>query len=529
VTVDRADASVAGAAADQMHHDLSRLASSWLLTMAGMVSSAAFGFAFSIIVGRGLGARGAGIFFATTALFIIAMSVAQAGAPNGLVRMLARLAAVGRVRELRPTMFVALSPTLAISVALAVLLYVLAPQVADLLLGSEDAAAGVPYLRVLAPFLPLMVAYEVVIAATRGLGSMVPHVVITNLGIAPTRAVLAVVALLAGLGGSALAAAWAVPQAIGLAAAAWALLVIVRRVERTDHARELPAPATGRRGQATEFWRFTWPLGAAMVLQIVLLWLDTILLAALDSAREAGIYKAAGSFVLQGTFAQTTIVLVVGPLLSAMLARGERDRAQSIYQTATWWITAMSWPVYVTLAVFGPLLLELFGDEFVEGGGALRILALTMLLAMAAGPASAALVMSGRSTWNLANTAVALALNVVLNLLLIPPLGMTGAAVAWSVSILVSNVFPGVQLWRAMRLYALGRGFWVVAAAALSCYGALGLLARSTLGDGVAGLVAGTLLASAAYLVVLVRFRRLLQLSFLREAVRMRRGREAGT
>lgn len=518
--------STARAGAQQPNDDLSDLASGWLLSLAGVVASATFGFVFVIVITRGLGASEAGVFFATSALFIIIMNATQFGAPSGVVRTLARLRALDRVSDIRTTLGVALSPAVLCSVLLAILIYVYAPELSRALLAGPDEEAGVPYLRALAPFLPMMAAYEVVVSATRGLGSMLPYVAISNLGIAPARPLLALAVIASGLGATAVAIAWALPQAIGLLVAIWALAALVRKAERDEPSQD----TNGRKPSAlaSEFWRFTGPLGVAVVLQVVLLSLDTILLAALASPAEAAIYKTAASVILQGTFAQTAIVLVIGPLLSGLLAQDERQRAQSIYQTATWWIAALAWPIYLSLAIFAPLVMSLFGPEFVAGEDALRILALTMLVAMAAGPATAALVMSGRSSWNLTNVGVALSLNVILNLLLIPRLGMTGAAIAWSVSIIVSNVAPGVQLWHFIGLYALGRGFWVVAVAAVGCYGGLGLLFERAFGENAPTFVIFALLASLAYAAILWRFRVLLRLSFLRQSLPIRRLRSGG-
>ena len=61
------------------------------------------------------------------------------------------------------------------------------------------------------------------------------------------------------------------------------------------------------------------------------------------------------------------------------------------------------------------------------------ILGGAMLVATAVGPVDIVLLMSGKSLWNLLNTAVAVTANIVLNLLLIPHLGITGAAIAWAV------------------------------------------------------------------------------------------------
>ena len=499
--------------------DLPAVASGWLLNLAGIVTSAAFAFAFSIIVARGLGAEGAGVFFAASAVFFLVETAALLGAPQAVVRMLASFRSVGRVDDLRAVLALALGPALVASIILAIALFVLAPQLAGVVVGNgrEDTAAT--YFRVLAPFLPLAVAYDTLVAATRGLGAVVPFVAIEKFGVSPARVLLALASLGIGFGTAGIALAWQLPVAIAAGAAGLVVLSLLRRIEREEPTRQ---PRTGR-GLGSEFWRFSGPLGLAGVMQVTIWGLDVILLAALASAADAGVYKAAASLIVQGTFAQQAIILVISPILSGLLAQAEHERARSVFKTATWWIMVIAWPFYITLAVFAPLLMELFGADFVAGAGPLRIVAVTMLLATAAGPATMALVMGGRSSWNLLNAAAATVSNVVLNLLLIPPLEMTGAAIAWATSIVIANVAPAVQIRRFNGLSPFGAGFVVVASASAALYGGLGMLVWAAFPGSVTAFVALVGLATGAYAFVLWLFRRPLNLSFLRDSARLRR------
>ena len=507
----------------ESHRDISALARGWLLTLFGMVSSGLCGFAFGIVIARGLGASGAGVFFTAVALFTIAASGAQFGASTGLIRSIAQLRALGQVDAIRPTLAAALLPVVFTGIVLGTALFVLAPHIADLALNGSTAETAGRYLRAFAPFLPLAVTSTALLGATRGFGTMIPLVAIEHVGKAILRPALALIVLAGGLGSLALAFAWATPHALGLVAALVALTILIRR---TPGARE--SAYRPDLGLAGEFWRFTAARGVAGVFQITLAWLDTILVAALASPHDAGIYKAAMSYITQGSFANQAIVFVVGPLLSGLLAQGFRDRAQSVYQTATWWLSALAWPIYLTLAAFAPLFMSVFGPEFVAGKTALVILALPMLLAMAAGPVNVVLVMAGKSTWNLFNVALGLATNVALNLLLIPAFGIIGAAAAWAATIVVLNVAAMVEVGVFLRLRPLGSGFPIVALISGGCYGALGLAVRIVLGPTLPAFILFAALATAIYVALLWRFREELHVGVLFQSMQIRKRRKVG-
>jgi O-antigen/teichoic acid export membrane protein len=299
------------------------------------------------------------------------------------------------------------------------------------------------------------------------------------------------------------------------------LVVLVRRAQ--------PEPGVEARPRgpiavlARDFWRFTVFRGVSAVFDVAVLWLDVLLVGALGSARQAGIYAAASRLLAVGAFALQAVFLVIGPQISALLAQRSRERALEIYQTSTAWLTAIAFPVYLTMFVFAPLLLRIFGADFTAGATALRILALAGLVNMATGTVTVVLLMGGKSSWNLANNAAALAVNVGLNVLLIPRLGIDGAAIAWAASILVQNLAPLVQVWAALKLHPFGRGYPVAALGAAVCFGGIGGVLVAAFGASAATFTAFALVATGAYAVLLYAVRDVLALGELRAAIRVRR------
>ena len=100
-----------------------------------------------------------------------------------------------------------------------------------------------------------------------------------------------------------------------------------------------------------------------------------------------------------------------------------------------------------------------------------------MLVATACGSVDAVLLMSGRSLLSLGNAVLTLAVNVGLDLVLIPRLGILGAATGWAISIALRNVLALIQIHRLMHMWAFSRHSAAVSAASLACFAAVpGLL-----------------------------------------------------
>jgi O-antigen/teichoic acid export membrane protein len=506
----RRAASAPDASAD-LH--LTAVARGGALSFVGVVASAAFGFAFVVVVTRGFTSTQVGLLFEAVALFNLAMSVAVWGADVGLVRTIPRFRVLGREQHIRAVVRIASSTAFWLSLSMAAAMYLFAPQLSALLTRGADRATVEPLLRACAPFLPIAAVYAVLLAATRGLGKMGPTNAIDRIGRAGLQPVFALLVASAGMGTVALIIGWALPYAIGFTIAA---ILAVRLIGQASRSVEPPpARSVDRSALFAEFWRFTLPRGLAGVFAVTVLWLDTLLIGALRSTQDAGVYAAATRYLALGAFASQAVILAIAPTMSELLTQRDIETARSVYRASTAWAIVVGWPVYLLLAVFAPALLSILGPAYVQAQDALTILALTMLVASGVGPVDIVLLMGGKSAWNLLNTVVAVVLNVALNVLLIPRLGITGAAIAWSVSILANNLAPLVQVRMMLRLHPLGRETISAAAASLFAFGLISVVIRASFGPDLRAFSFAAILGGAVYLAGLWRLRQTLRLDRL--------------
>ncbi len=175
---------------------------------------------------------------------------------------------------------------------------------------------------------------------------------------------------------------------------------------------------------------------------------------------------------------------------------------------------AVTWPFFVALLLIGEPLLRVFGEGYTAGADTLAVLCGAMLLATLCGDVDVLLIMSGRTLWSMANMCVSLAVNVGLDLILIPEYGILGAAIGWATAIVLKNVLALIQIALLFRLSPAGREAAIVAGAVLGGIGVPLGLARLVGGEPwavLAGLIAAVLLYGA----VMWRLRYDLGLNFL--------------
>jgi len=472
-----------------------------LANMVGAALAGGTGVVVTWVVARSLGAEQAGAFFAATAAFVLAGGLAKLGTQTGLVYWPARLRATGRDHLLGTCLRIALTPVFVLAVVLAVAMWFGAPAIAHLTAAdSPHVMAGhITALRVLAVFLPLQALTDALLTATRGYKAMRPTVTLDRV-LRSTLQLLCVgavgvVTLWTTATLPAFAFAWAVPYLpVAILAA-----VALRRTYLAGKPRGPRARRRDRRELRRDFWRFTGPRALASVAQLALQRVDVLLVAALGGLAPAAIYAVAGRFVVLIQFANQGISQSVQPRLAEALAVGDRDTANHLYQTATGWLVLVTWPISFLVILFAPVYLGLFGSGYRRGADVVVVLACAMLVATGCGMVDMVLAMAGRTSWNLVNVLIALAVTVGLDVLLIPRYGALGAAIGLACAMVANNVLPLIQVGRSARLHPFGPGTLAAAGLAVTCFGVLPRAVTAVSGPGAAGLALAVALAVPAF------------------------------
>ena len=460
--------------------------------------AAVSGFLLTVVIGRGLGAEGAGVVYAGVALASVLIVLSTVGTETALVWAIPRAKALERAYETHTVLRWAFGPVLAVSMVLAAGLFVSAPLASQAL--ADDSAAATTAFRVFALGVLLGGPTVLAVQATRALGGIRPFVMLQQVSLPLLR--LGAVTVLVLLGVATVfrvAWAWALPLLfVGIAAG-----IVTWRRKRVIAGG--PAIDTERR-PVKEFWSYALRRAVGSIGSQLLTWSDVIIVAALSSPSVAGVYATASRFATSGRIALEASRLAIAPQVSQHFARRAIAQVSALAEMSATWAVAVSWPLYLTLAAFSGTVLSIFGPEFSDGAQVLTLLCLGMMYAVGTGNVGMMLNMSGRSGLLAVNVWSALATNVVLNLILVPRYGAIGAGVAWVAALLVENTFGLVQTWR-MGVRAHRRPFALVAVVVGVVTAVVLLVARLALGDTWGGLAAAVLGLSVALPIVFVRLR----------------------
>jgi O-antigen/teichoic acid export membrane protein len=487
------------------------------LNLVGAAVAAAATLGVTVLVARAFTRPVAGAFFTATSLFLIVEMAASLGAYTGLVYFIPRLRATGDDHRIRAMLRRAIVPVTLASIAAAVLLLVFAEPLARAMLAGHQPSGASPAnvadaVRALAAALPFAALLDTLLGATRGYRDMRPTVALDRV----CRTVLQLLAVIvAGLLGAAalLAPLWSLAY-IPAAIAAWIWLARIRRRSLRIAEPRHRAPRASD-SNPDRFWVYTVPRALALGAQQIIQRLDIVLVAILRGPVDAAIYTAATRFLVVGQLGNQAISMAAQPQLSRLFGLEDRLKAGAVYQTTTAWLVVLTWPLYLLAISFGPAVLSIFGQSYRAGSTVMVLLGGAMLLASCCGQVDIVLTSTGRSALSLANGLLALAVNVGVDLALIPHYGITGAAIGWAAAIVASNLVPLAQVARIVRIHPFGAATVIACAVTGLSFGVLPVIVRAVLGSGAGGQIVAVAAACVALAAGLWHWRQQLALSML--------------
>lgn len=448
-------------------------------------------FLAKLLIARVLGPVDYGVVSIGITTTAIVSTVALLGLNRGIGRYLPRFEDPVHRRGILVSAFEVAFP---LSVLAGVGVVLAAPVLANELF---DNPALVPILRVFGLAIPLATAMKFSVGAVQGYKQSLPKVYITNITLPVVRFVGVVVLL--SLGFRAIGVAWAYAGSYA-AAATVGLYFLVRRTPLFDRGIE-----TVR--MRRELLTFSTPLVISTAMTLVLSDIDTLMLGVLGRTGAVGIYNVVYPLAELLTVTVASFGFVFMPVISELHQKEKTEATVRLYRLVTKWILFATLPLFALFALFPErAILLTFGVEYVVGGRALAVLSIAFFTHSVAGPNANALTSFGHTRLIMYDNTLVAAVNVGLNLLLIPRYSYFGAAVATAVSYVLLNLLYSAQLYRVAGVHPLDSSVLRPGVVATVLFAAYYGVVRTVLPPSLLVFVVSFAVLLAVYGVAFVRF-----------------------
>jgi len=399
-------------------------------------------FGFQVVLARALGATGMGMFVLATTLVTVATVLSRFGLDNVLLRRTAAGAAAQDWSSVLGVYGRAMRLAFVAGGFCTLLLWGISPWLANTVFHKPDLAEPLRWMALaVIPTTLLMLHSELLkglkrVALASSVESLlVPFFALVGLWLVPTDRL------------DVRTAVW-VYMVAGMITAAIGYLMWRRMIQGCGIAGDGPS--------LSELLRSCLPLlGATLMSGVIIPWAPVIFLGAWGSSSEVGIFSVANRLAMLTSLVLIAVNSVAAPKFAALHHQGEFKCLGDTARGATRLMTFAAAPVLLVFVILPERVLQLFGNEFIQGSTILAILAIGQFVNVATGSVGYLLTMSGHDRQLWSSTFVSAAINIVLCLTLIPAHGAVGAAIAAATSVAVSKLVNVYSVWRCLGISTL--------------------------------------------------------------------------
>jgi O-antigen/teichoic acid export membrane protein len=205
---------------------------------------------------------------------------------------------------------------------------------------------------------------------------------------------------------------------------------------------------------------FSLPLLGISLLDNISSWIDSLMLGYLKNTELVGIYNGAlplARFIPSILGATAFIYL---PVITKLYSQNMEKEAKRVYAVLTKWVFFLTLPFFLLLFLFPEaVLVNSFGVNYVGAKLPLQILALGFLVHVFFGLNGGTLLALGETRFLMWTSLFATVSGAFLNWLLIPSLGIVGAAASTAFVVLIFKLIRSGKLYFSYRIHPFTRNY----------------------------------------------------------------------
>lgn len=433
---------------EPLNDHMKKIAHGTGVALIGTFLALLFGFITRLIIARYGSEAEYGVYSLAIVIITFAIMLASLALPEGIARYIAYFRGKDEAVKIRGVISVALQLATVASIILGTALFLSADAIALNIFHIPDLALA---LKIFAIGIPFFTLINILVSIFRGFDRMEPqayfqyalfNILFLLLVLASTMLHLPFVAIF-----------YTYVIALILTFVALLLYTIKR----------LPQPITFGGAQAAAIVRkelvvFSTPLLVTVMLSSIIFWLDSLLLGYFKTPESVGLYNAARPMAQFVAEPLSLMLLIYTPVATGLYSQNLVIELRRSYTISTKWIVSLTLPFFLVLCLFPEAVLNLFfGPAYTAAAPALCILSIGFIINNLFGPNQSILLAMGQSRFIMWAALAAAIVSVLLNVVLIPPLGIVGAAIAMVVSVVISKVIVAAKAFSLCRSQPLSK------------------------------------------------------------------------
>ncbi|MEK6825518.1 MAG: flippase [Nanoarchaeota archaeon] len=393
------------------------------IVFVGIILSKVFSYLYRILIARTFGPEEYGLFSLAVMILGWFVAFASLGLPEGVLRYTALFRGKKELEKIRFVYQFSRILLMGTSILFGVVLFFLAEPLS---LNMFHAPALVLYLRIFSFLVPLTVLSSFYLATLRAYEKIGWYSFIINIFQTGMRFILLLFLIVMGLKTQSISFSYAVGAVSVLLISYLTVRHFLKEIKDKSKLTQ-----DKKREVRYEIISYSWPILFLSTVANILYWTDTFFLGIFKGVADVGYYNAAIPLALLLGFVPDLFMQLFFPLITRKYSKKNHELISELSKQIGKWIFLLNVPLLLFMVVFPGAIINLFfGADYLVAENALRLLAIGAFFLSMIAVSNNLLSMIGKSRLILVNTLLGFFANVILDIMLIPAYGLTGAAFA---------------------------------------------------------------------------------------------------
>lgn len=397
------------------------------------IIGAIFSFLLNVIIAKYLGASGSGVYFLALSITTIGSIIARIGLDNAVVRFVSKYIQSNDYQRVKGVYQLAIIITFILSTLVSIILYLFSPILNDWIFNEDDLTQVIQIMAIsVIPQNMITIMCEIIkgfrrVVLSTALQAAFSIIIVVLIFLLKNNISLSYLSIIYSL------ASWV--------AFIVCVMIFIKFVTKIT---ELQKPVYEFKqilsASSSLFW--------ISILNTVMGYADIWVLGIWMNSEEVGVYNIALKITTLSSMLLLAINSVAAPRFSGLFSNKDYVGLQKNFSWISSIMLGVSSVFLIIIISFPVNILSIFGSDFESGYSVLIILAIGQFVALATGPLAILLMMTGLEKQHRNNVFSSALINIALNLILIPIIGVVGAAMATSISIILKNM---IALYQAKK------------------------------------------------------------------------------
>ena len=432
-----------------VNQSLQKIAKGTGIVFTGTIIGLIIGFVGRVILIRFITQTEYGIYSLALVIISIFVTISTLGLSEGSTRYIAYFRGKKEEGKVKGIISSSIKIAFVASISLAVISFFISDFISTSIFHAPELSTP---LKIFSIAIPFTVLINVFIAIFRGFDRVEPSVYFQNI----LRNILFILFLFAVIlfGLPFLGVIFAYLASIAITCVAFVMYMLKKSPLSVRSGSRVTNPMT------KDLLFFSVPLLAVGIIQMIATWTDMLMLGYFKTPDVVGLYNAALPLAHLLSTALLSVNFLFVPIISQLYAKNLIEEMKRSYAILTKWIFLATLPIFFIFFLFPEVVLNLlFGHQYIGAAVALQILSLGFFIHASFGPNSGILLTMGKTRLLMWIFLIGALINITLNITLIPPLGVVGAAIASALSFIAMNIFKATKLYQFSKIHPVTKNY----------------------------------------------------------------------